>query len=172
MSASRFPGLAGRRVAAAVAAVLLVGPVAPAQDKEKPDTDKIPKRVMDALKGKFPKAEIREWSKEKEGDVVVYDIEFRQAGKKYEADIRENGTFHNWEKEITARDLPDAVRKTLATRYPGAAFTEVMEITAVKDGKDALEGYEVGLTTADKKAVEVTVAPDGKVLEEELEEEK
>ena len=29
-----------------------------------------------------------------------------------------------------------------------------------------LEGYEIELTTADKKEVEVTVAPDGKILED------
>lgn len=43
---------------------------------------------------------------------------------------------------------------------------EIMAVTAVKDGKDALEGYEVVLETAGKKAGEVTVAPDGKVLED------
>jgi hypothetical protein len=42
-----------------------------------------------------------------------------------------------------------------------------MVITAVKDGKDALEGYEIVIETADKKEVEVTVAPDGEILEEE-----
>jgi len=47
-----------------------------------------------------------------------------------------------------------------------AALKEVMAITAVQDGKDAPDGYEIVLETADKKVVEVTVAPDGKVLED------
>jgi hypothetical protein len=40
-----------------------------------------------------------------------------------------------------------------------------MVITAVVDGKDVLEGYEIVLETTDRKEVEVTVAPDGKILE-------
>jgi hypothetical protein len=43
---------------------------------------------------------------------------------------------------------------------------EIMQITAVKAGKDELEGYEIVLKTRDKKEVEVTVAPDGTMLED------
>lgn len=46
-----------------------------------------------------------------------------------------------------------------------------MVITAIKDGKDVLEGYEIVLETANKKEVEVMVAPDGKILEESAGEE-
>ena len=162
-------------VAVAVAGAILAAPAALAKDKS--DLDKVPKTVMDSLKGKFPKAEIQKWTKEKEGGLVVYDIEFKQDGRKFEADIKEDGTIHNWEKAIAAKDLPDAVRKAVDTKYPKSKLEEIMEITAVTDGKDALEGYEIVLETADKNEVEVMVAPDGKILEEsgageeELEEE-
>ena len=43
---------------------------------------------------------------------------------------------------------------------------EIMEVTEVKGKTEKLEGYEVNLETADKKEVEVTVAPDGKILED------
>ena len=149
-----------------LAGLFLAMPPASAQDKGKPDVDKIPKKVMDALKAKFPNPEIQKWTKEKEGDIVLYDIEFKQGGRKFEADIKEDGTIHNWEKEIPVKDLPAAVRKAVDTRYRNAVLKEVMAITAVKDGKDALEGYEIVLETADKKGVEVTVAPNGRVLED------
>jgi len=128
--------------------------------------DKIPKVIMDALKARFPDAEIHKWTKEKEGDIFVYDIEFKQGDRKFEADIKEDGTIHNWEKEIAAEDLPEAAMKAVETKYPESTIQEIMEITAVNDGKDALEGYEVVLETADKEEVEVTVAPDGKILED------
>jgi uncharacterized membrane protein YkoI len=130
------------------------------------ELDKIPKLVTDALKAKFPNAEIHKWTKEKEGDIVVYDIEFKQQDRKFEADIKEDGTIHNWEKEIAAKDLPEAVMKAVEEKYPKSTLKEIMEITSVKDGKDELEGYEVVLETADKKEVEVTVAPDGGILED------
>ncbi len=128
--------------------------------------DKIPQVVMAALKAKFPQAEIRQWTEEKEGDIVLYDIEFTQVGRKFEADIKADGAIHNWEKQIAAENLPEAVTMAVETKYPQATLKEIMEITAVTDGIDALEGYEIVLETTDQAEVEVTVAPDGEILED------
>jgi len=126
----------------------------------------VPQLIADALKAKFPEAEIDKWTQEKEGDIVVYDIEFKQQDQKFEADIKEDGSIHNWEKAIAAEDLPEAVRLAAEKTYPNAVLKEIMMITAVVDGQDALEGYEIVLQTADDKEVEITVAPDGSVLED------
>jgi ribosomal protein L11 len=128
--------------------------------------DEIPEVVMDALKVKFPKAEIHKWTKEKEGDIVVYDIEFKQVDRKFEADIKEDGTIHNWERAIKAEELPEAVKKSVEKKYPKATLMDIMEIAEVKGKDEKLEGYEVTLETVDKREVEVTVAPDGKILED------
>src|SRR5262245_15163751 len=80
--------------------VALAATGARAEDKKDDKKDEMPKKVMDALKAKFPKAEIDKWTKEKEGDKIVYDIEFKQGKQKFEADIAEDGTILNWEKEI------------------------------------------------------------------------
>ena len=146
--------------------VALTMPAAVAQTKAKANVDKIPRNVMNALRARFPNPEIDQWTREKEGNVVLYDIEFRQGGRKFEADIREDGAFHNWEQAIPAQDLPAAVRNAVSARYPKATLKEVMAITAVKDGKDALEGYEIVLATTGKKQVEVTVTPDGRIVED------
>jgi hypothetical protein len=126
----------------------------------------IPQVVMDALKAKFPEAVIEKWTKEKEGEIVVYDVEFQQLGHKFEADIKEDGSIHNWEQAIVAEELPDVVRQAAEKAYPNATLKEIMMITAVQDGQDALEGYEIVLQTADEKEVEITVAPDGTMLED------
>ncbi len=126
----------------------------------------IPQVVMDALKAKFPEAEIDKWEEEEEGDIVLYDIEFKQQGQKFEADIKEDGAIHNWEKEIASEDLPEVVRLAAEKTYPNAVLRVIMMITAVVDGQDALEGYEINLQTADNKEVEITVAPDGTILED------
>jgi hypothetical protein len=158
--------LAAGVLTAVVAGLLLGQPAAGAQDKEKLGLDRIPKKVMDALKARFPKAKIQKWTKEKEGDAVLYDIELTQEGRKFEADISQDGTIHNWEREIAAKDLPKAVRKAVEKKHPKTTLKEIMAVTAVKDGKDVLEGYEIVLETADKKGVEVTVAPDGRIVED------
>ena len=166
MITQRLKWFATGLFAAVLAGFLLAMPVTQAQDQKKLDLDKIPKKVMDALKAKFPKAEIHKWTKEKEGNIVIYDIEFKQVDRKFEADIKEDGTIHNWEREVAAKDLPEAVKKAVEERYPKSALKEILAITEVKDGKDALEGYEIVLETADKKEVEVTVAPNGRILED------
>jgi Putative beta-lactamase-inhibitor-like, PepSY-like len=167
MSTRRFNGSVGCLLIVVLVGLLLPQSAASAQDKNKLDLDKIPKKVMDTLKAKFPKAEIDKWTKEKDGDVVIYDIEFKQESRKFEADIKEDGTIHNWEKEVAAKYLPEAVKKAVEKKYPKSTPKEIMEITAVKNGKDELEGYEIVLETADKKKeVEVTVAPDGKIVED------
>lgn len=142
-------------------------------DEEKVPLDKIPKKVTDSLMAKFPKAKIDKCTKEKEGDAVVYDIEFKQEnGRKAEADIKEDGTFINYEKEIDAKDVPKAVREAIEKKYPKANWTDIMEETEVKGRQEKLSAYEVTLETADKKKLEVRVSPEGKILEDSSEEKK
>lgn len=154
-----------RRLSVAVLAGLLVlGSAANGQEKkEKVD---IPKKVMDALKAKFPKAEIDKATKEKEGNDVVYDIEFKQEGRRFEADIKEDGTIVNWEKEVKASDVPEAAKKAVEKKYPKATWKVVMEVIDIKDGKETPAGFEITLETADKKEVEVVVMADGKITED------
>jgi uncharacterized membrane protein YkoI len=134
--------------------------------KEDVQLAEIPQVVMDGLKAKFPEAVIDKWTQEKEGDIVVYDVEFKQQDQKFEADIKEDGSILNWEKAIAAEDLPEAVRLAAEKAYPNAVLKEIMMITAVADGQDSLEGYEIVLQTADNKDIEITIAPDGTVKED------
>jgi len=128
--------------------------------------DKIPQVVLDALKSKFPQAKIDKCTKAKEGDDVIYDIEFKQEARKCEADIKENGTYINYEKAIAEKDLPKACREAIEKKYPKATLGDVMEETEVMGKTEKLSAYEVMLTTADKKEVEVRLSPDGKILED------
>lgn len=136
------------------------------------DLDKIPQLVMDGLKAKFPKAEIQKWTQEEEGDIIVYDFEFIQEGRKFEADIKEDGSIHNWEKAIEKENLPEVVLSVVEYDYSNLIINEIMEITAVIDGEDVLEGYEIVLETPDQKIMEVTLAPDGSILEDSEQDEE
>ena len=82
-----------------------------------------------------------------------------------EADIFADGTFHNWEQEIPASDLPQRVVQTVARQFPHANMKEIMAVTEVTGGDERLQGYEIVVQRAHKKDVEMTVAPDGKILE-------
>jgi len=161
MIASRRAWVSG----VAAAAFIVIATISCAADEPK-DLDKVPKAVMDALKAKFPRAKIDKWSKETENGKVVYDIEFKQDGRKAEADIFEDGTIQNFEKEFDTKDLPKAVVEAVEKKYPMSKMKEVMEITDIKDNKEIHGGFEIVLKTADNKDVEVTVSKEGKILED------
>jgi len=69
-------------------------------------------------------------------------------------------------RAFAAPDLPDVVLATVVSKYRGASIIEIMAITAVDEAGETLEGYEIVLETTDGKELEVTVAPDGTILEE------
>ena len=150
----------------AFAFLLFVGTAHVRAQEEVVPQDKIPRAVMTALLGKFPKAKIDKCTKAKEGNDVVYDIEFKQDGRKGEADIKENGTYINYELAIEAKDLPKVVRDAIDRKYPKATLKEIMEETEVHRKDEKLSAYEVVLVTADKKELEVRLSPDGKILED------
>lgn len=142
------------------------------QQKDKTDSDQIPQDVMETLNAKFPDAQIDKWTKEKEGEIVIYDFEFTQDGQKFEADIKEDGTIHNWEKAIAFEELPVVVQNIFIEKFPNAELKEIMEINAAMEGEDQLEGYEIVFETPDKTEMEITVAPDGTIIEEDSGDEK
>jgi uncharacterized membrane protein YkoI len=161
-----------RLVIASIAGFALLG-VARAGDKaEKITPDKIPQKVMDTIKARLPGAEITSAEKETEDGKVVYDIELKHQGRKYEMDIKEDGTLIEIEKEVAAKDVPEAVSKALKEKFPNATVKEVMEVNKVDGAKETPIHYEVVIEIADNKTREVIVSLDGKSIKEEGEKEK
>jgi uncharacterized membrane protein YkoI len=159
------------RVGVSAVAGLVVLAAARAEDR-KIEPDKLPAKVLEAIKGRFPGAEITSAEKETEDGAVVYDIELKHKGRKYEMDIKEDGTVIEIEKQVDAKDVPAAVTKALEAKYPKATIEEVMEVNKVKGKEETPIHYEVTLVTADKKKMEVTVSLDGKSVKGEKGEEK
>jgi uncharacterized membrane protein YkoI len=149
---------------AAVATMGLFVAAAARADEEKIPLDKLPKAVVKALKDRFPDAELKSAEKEKEDGKTVYDVSLKHKGDNYEVAVTPEGEITGFEKEIPAKNLPKAVSKTLEDKYPKATIKMVEEVYKIKDKTDKLEYYEVALVTADKKKMEVNVAPDGKII--------
>jgi hypothetical protein len=131
--------------AGAAVGFIIVALVARAdEDKEKKiSEDKLPREVAASIKDRFPGAKLTSIEKEKENGQVVYDIELKHEGRKYEMDIKEDGTIIEIEKEVAAKDVPEAVTKAVAGKYPGASIKEVMEVNKVKDKQETPDHYEV-----------------------------
>jgi uncharacterized membrane protein YkoI len=148
--------------------------IAWADDEEKVPLDKLPKAVTEAVKKKFPKAELVAASKETEDGKTEYEVTIKDDGKKIDVTLTAEGTILGLEKEIAAKDLPKAVTETLDSKYPKATIKVAEEIIKIKDGKEIFEHYEVTLVTAEKKTIEVILSADGKIkkTEEQKEEKK
>jgi hypothetical protein len=134
-----------------------------ADDEEKVPLDKLPKAVTDAVKKKFPKAELVSAEKEKEDGKIVYEVNFKNEGSTIEAIVTPEGKILVIEKEITVKDLPKAVADALESKYARATIKKVEEISK----EDKITAYEVLLVTEKKKTLEVQFSPEGKVIQEE-----
>ena len=154
----------------ALAGLILWSAAAVADDK-KITLDQAPGGVQNAIKARFPGAEVTSVEKETEEGKVVYDIELKHKGCKYEMDIQEDGTVLEIEKEMAQKELPEAVLKGIETAYPKAVLKEIMEVYKVKGKEEKLTEYEVTLEKADKSTVEVKVSLDGKTVKPEGEKE-
>jgi Putative beta-lactamase-inhibitor-like, PepSY-like len=103
--------------AAAMAGLALTVAASRADDK-KISPDDLPAKVKEALNHRFPGAKVTSAEKEIEKGQVVYDLELKHDGRKYEMDVKEDGTILEIEKEIPLRELPAAVAKALKDHYP------------------------------------------------------
>src|SRR5262249_1379676 len=129
---------------------------------EKVPIDKVPKKVMAAVKARFPGAKITTAGKGTTDGKVVWDIELTLKGRKYEMDIQDDGTVLEVEKEVKGDEVPEGGTKALKAKYPKAKVKVIMEVNKVKDKKEVPDHYEVTLETEGKKEIEVIVSLDGK----------
>jgi uncharacterized membrane protein YkoI len=158
--------------AAVIVAAAAVTARAAADEPKKLAPADVPQKVMDAVKARLPGVQVTSVEKETEDGNVVYDLELKHEGRKYEMDVKEDGTIMEIEKEVKAKDVPAAVTKAVTAKYPKATVKEVMEVNLVKGKQETPDHYEVTLATADGKESEVTVSLDGKTVKEEAAEEK
>ena len=120
-----------------------------------------------------PKAEVKGASKETTDGKTVYEVTLKQDGKNIDVTLTPGGKITLIEKEVAFKDLPRPVAETLNKKYPNAKYSIIEEVIKVEGTKETLEYYEAHLTTADKKAIEAEVLPDGKLKgETEVKEEK
>ena len=154
-------------IAAAVLAVQAQSANAAATE-ETIKASQLPKAVRDAVNKRFPGLEFTSITKETETDgKVVFDIELKQKGRKFETDVQADGTLLEVEKEVATKDWPKALSATVGTKYLRCKIQEVLEVNLVKDGKEIPDHLEITLETADKKSAEVLTSLDGKTIKEE-----
>src|SRR2546421_60866 len=151
----------------AALALVTVSACASSGKNKKISQSDVPGPVMSSINTRFPGAQVTSVERENEHGNVIYDFELRQNGRKYEADVKDDGTIIEVEKEVAADQVPDAVSNALKAKYPGATIREVMEVDKVSGQRETPDHYEVNLTTNSGKKKEVTASLDGNDVKEE-----
>jgi uncharacterized membrane protein YkoI len=129
-------------------------------DQEKTvNLDKVPKKVIDAVKAKYPKATIRSASTETEKDKTIYELSITNKKQKIDVSLTSEGKIVSIEAEIELKDVPMKVVKAFESKYPKAKVKLIEEVT-----KDKAHYYEFQITTADGQNVEASFDPTGKYL--------
>ena len=155
--------MAGRMVCTVLAALMVAGGVR--ADEEKVPLDKVPAKVRQALKTKYPRAEVVSAEKEDENGKTVYEFKLKQGKKKWEASFTPDGDFVGIEEVIKESDLPAQVKEGLRKKYPHAKVLRVEKETT-GEGDSAKVVYEI--VVQDKKGKrEVQFDPHGKFRGEE-----
>ncbi len=114
----------------------------------------LPAAIDAAFKKAYPKATIKNVSKEMEDGKEVYEVESIDNGMARDIVYLPGGTVVSYEEAISIASLPAAVTAAVKTRYPKATIS-----IAEKLFEKGVMNYELILKGAD--VTEVTLAPNG-----------
>jgi uncharacterized membrane protein YkoI len=143
-----------------------------ARADEKVELDKLPAVVKKAVQKRYPDAKLVKADKETEDGKTVYDVAITIGAQKMSIDVTPEGKIVGYEKTIDAKKLPKVVSDAFHAKYPKATMRGVEEIYKVDGDDEKMEGYEIKLTTADNKKMEVVINSEGKITKTEGGEEK
>lgn len=135
--------------------------------EEKVPLDKLPSKIVDTIKKRYPGAELTEAVSEKDDDEIEYKVTIKVGGKKIEVIVEDDGELEGIEKEVDLKDLPKAVKDAIEAKFPKAILKSAEAIYEVKKNDEELEFYEVELTTADRKELELKVTAEGQFVDDE-----
>ncbi|HPG11750.1 MAG TPA: PepSY-like domain-containing protein [Chitinophagaceae bacterium] len=113
----------------------------------------VPEPVKQAFHSKFPGAQNISWSKESKTE---FEAEFINEGKNVSANFDKNGDWVIIETVINETETPDAVKKSVLSKYPGTVFISIEKTE--RPGKAV--SYEVVIKENGKKQ-ELELSEDG-----------
>ena len=151
----------------AAIAIIAIGPRPSFAAAEKVAPGDLPKKVMDTLNSRFSKMEIVSAEKETEGGEIIYDVELKQKGRKFETDIRDDGTMLEIEKQIVEKKWSKELMAGIKAAQPNPKIVEVMQVFKVHGKQEVPDHFEVTLKSTNDKHSELLFALDGKPMKEE-----
>lgn len=162
MPTSSFRKWLGRCAAGCM--VLALSPPAGAKESVIPQAE-VPAPVIATLKRQYPAARMLQFELEEEHGTRLYEVKLRDGGRELEAKLTAAGAIVEEEEVITEKDLPEAVRKSLAASSYARAPIKKIERVVHKDRSDQLS-FEIKVIDHGK-TIELLYDPAGKLLARE-----
>ncbi|MFI5370632.1 MAG: hypothetical protein ACHQ52_03670 [Candidatus Eisenbacteria bacterium] len=150
-----------RIIIGACVALVSLGGVATAKE-ESIHRETLPGPVRDALAQRYPGAEFRGFTHEREKGVDLYEAEMTVSGRRVDASFEATGRLREEEAEIAASDLPEPVRRSHDASAQGHWKIERVERIRSSDSS-APPSYELRVFDG-RQRVEVRYASDGRRL--------
>lgn len=141
----------------------LLVPALAGEEKEKTvSMDQVPQKVKDTLVQYAALTDVKQVELGEDDDQKVYEFDIEQGTHKFEVSITPKGKYWGTEEDMELNAMPEPVQKALKDRAAGGKITEGEKAV----DKDQHVTYEAEVEK-DGKKFEVTVSPEGKILDEE-----
>ena len=121
----------------------------------------VPKAILDAFKTSYPKATIKEYSKEIEKGTVVYEVESVEGTTHRDISYTADGAVVSVEESLPYKELPQVVRDALTKEYPKAKVSICEKVI-----KGSTTQFEL-LVKSGKQKLELVYNADGTLAEKE-----
>jgi hypothetical protein len=149
-------------VLALSAASALCADKAEKPEKEAKLTKKdLPGAVLTAFEKSYPKASIKELSRETEDSVKIFEIESTDGAVKRTVTYTADGKVFEIEEVVALKDLPTPVQQFITKEYPKGKVEKVEKVM-----KEDVTTFEI-VVAQGKERTEVVLDALGKVLETE-----
>jgi len=143
------------------AALAVLSTFASATEKEL-TAKQVPQAVHEAFQKAHPAVKEAKYSEETADGKTLYEVAFKDGGKKFEASYSADGTLIETEEEIKTAELPAPVLDAVKKAHPHAAVHEAEKVTKA----DGTTGYEVEIADG-KKKLEIELDAAGTIVKTE-----
>jgi hypothetical protein len=117
-----------------------------------------PKAILSAFQKAYPKAEIKNVSKEVKEGVTYYEVESVDGGNRRDLLYKEDGTVFEIEEGLSAEAIPANIKKSLDTKFPEGEIRKAEKIT-----KGGSVQFEI-LMENQEENLEVVIDASGKII--------
>jgi hypothetical protein len=119
----------------------------------------VPKEVVDAVKTKFPDAQMQKAKKKVENGKTFFGIGLTDKGTVRSVLLTPKGKIVELKKVIPASELPAKVAETVYASYTNSTTKKVEKVTEYKEEKS----FKLEVITSDKQTKKVVVDAEGKI---------